>query len=177
MIAVHRTAPRRRVEELPVSKTRRKKEMHALQDLGEALIALPAGQLASLALPESLADAIAEARRITGFEAKRRQMQYIGRLMRGVDSAPIAERIAQLKNTHQRESARHHAIEQWRDRLLANDDAFDALMQEHPGCDLQQLRTLTRNARKEQAAGRPPHAVRALFRALREALEPVEPAN
>ncbi len=159
------------MEELPVSKTRRKQEMHALQDLGETLVGLTAAQLAGIELPERLADAIAEARRIKGFEARRRQMQYVGRLMRDVDPAPIAARVESLRNAHHRQSDRHHAVERWRDRLLADDEAITELARVCPGCDLQQLRTLARNARKEQSLGRPPHAVRALFRALREALE------
>lgn len=158
------------MDDTPVSKTRRKKDMHALQDLGEALVALGAAQLAALELPEALADAITEARRLTGFEARRRQMQYIGRLMRAVDAAPIAERLAQLRTTQQRENARHHAVEHWRDRLIMDDAAITELARACPACDVQQLRTLARNARKEQAQGRPPHAARALFRALRAAL-------
>jgi len=163
------------VEQPPVSKTRRKKEMHALQDLGETLVALSPGQLAGLALPERLADAIDEARRINGFEARRRQMQYIGRLMRDVDTAPILERVDAIRNAHGRENARHHQVEDWRDRLLADDAAIAELARAYPGCDLQQIRTLARNARKEQAQGRAPHAARALFRALREALEQASP--
>jgi len=160
-------------EPLPVSKTRRKKEMHALQDLGATLVTLTAGQLAGLDLPERLADAIEAARRISGFEAKRRQMQYIGRLMRDVDVEPIAQRVEALRSSHQRENARHHVIEEWRDRLLVDDSALTELANACPGCDLQQIRTLARNARKEHAQGQAPHATRALFRALRDAFAQV----
>ena len=152
------------------SKTRRKKEMHALQALGEQLVGLAPDALATLALPERLADAIAEARRITGFEARRRQMQYIGRLMREVDAAPIAAGIANMQARSQRANRLQHETENWRDRLLAEEGALTELASAHPGLDTQQLRTLIRNARREQAQGRAPHASRALFRALRGVL-------
>ena len=155
------------MDEPELSKTRRKKNMHALQDLGEKLVGLTTAQLASLALPERLADAIEQAKRVPGFEARRRQMQYIGRLMREVDAAPIAARIAAQQMSRQRENARHKDAERWRDRLLADESTLTELTRSHPGLDTQQLRTLIRNVRKEQAQGRPPHASRALFRALR----------
>lgn len=155
------------LDEPQLSKTRRKKQMHALQALGESLLALTPAQLGELDLPERLADAIAQARAISGFEARRRQLQYIGRLMREVDAAPIADRVGKLKTARQRESARHHELEHWRTRLLADESALTELARLHPGLDTQQLRTLIRNARKEQSQGRPPHAARALFRALR----------
>ena len=152
------------------SKTQRKKEMHALQALGEQLADLAPEQLAGLALPERLADAIAEMKRISGFEARRRQMQYIGRLMREVDAAPIAERVASLQSAARSANARHREAEQWRERLLADESAVTELARSHPGLDTQQLRTLIRNARKEVAQARAPHASRALFRMLRDVL-------
>ena len=152
------------------SKTQRKKEMHALQALGERLVSLAPDALAALALPERLADAIAAAKRINGFEARRRQMQYIGRLMREIDATPIAERIAGQQIAAQRTNALQHETEKWRDRLLAEESALTELARIHPGLDTQQLRTLIRNARREQAQGRAPHALRALFRAVRSVL-------
>jgi len=153
------------------SKTRRKQDMHALQALGEALAELPPERLEGLDLPERLHDAILEAHRITGFEARRRHMQYIGRLMRSVDPAPIAARLDALRSVGQEAIARHHALERWRTQLMEDETAFTALAREHPGIDVQHLRTLVRGARKEQAAGKPPRLYRELFRALREALE------
>lgn len=158
-------------DETPVSKTRRKKEMHALQALGEALVALTPEQLSGLALPERLADAIAAARRVPTFEARRRQMQYIGRLMREVDPEPIAQRLAALRNARQRDNARQHEAEHWRSRLLAEDRALTELADAHPGIDTQHLHQLVRNARREAASGAPPRAHRALFRALRDCLD------
>jgi ribosome-associated protein len=155
---------------LPVSKTRRKKDMQALQALGEALVALPPAHLSGLDLPERLADAIADARRTPSFEGRRRQLQYIGRLMREVDPEPIARRLAELKTERNRATARHHEAEHWRERLLADDRALTELAAARPGLDTQHLRALVRNARREAARGAPPKASRALFRALREAL-------
>ncbi len=150
-----------------VSKTRRKQDMHALQELGAALVGLTPEQLAGLDLPEALADAIAQARRLRGHEAIRRQMQYIGRLMRQVDAAPIRARLNALKHQSAAETARHHLIEAWRERLLADDGALTELAAACPRADIQNLRTLIRNARREAALDKPPRSARALFRALR----------
>ena len=155
----------------PVSKTRRKKEMHALQALGEALVALSPAQLSGLDLPERLADALAEARRVPSFEGRRRQMQYIGRLMREVDPEPIERHLALLRNEHRRDATRHQEVEQWRDRLLADDAALGELKASRPGIETEQLHQLVRNARREAARGEPPRAQRLLFRALRDALQ------
>lgn len=144
--------------------------MHTLQALGEALVELPENRLASLDLPERLADAIAAAKRIRGFEAKRRQMQYIGRLMRDTDPAPIAAYLERLRSERRRGNTEHQQLERWRERLLAEDSALTELAAISPGMDLQQMRTLIRNARNEQARGQPPKATRALFRMLRSAL-------
>lgn len=155
-------------QEAPViSKTQRKKAMHALQELGEALVRLSPRQLAELELPESLSDAIAKARRLKGREAVRRQMQYIGRLMRQVDAHPIRAKLEEWKSRSAMETARHHLLEAWRDRLLADDAALTELAAQQPGADIQTLRTLIRKARREIAEGRPPRNARALFRALR----------
>jgi ribosome-associated protein len=155
----------------PISKTRRKKDMHALQALGEALVELTPAQLSGLELPERLADAIAEARRLPTFEARRRQMQYIGRLMREIDPEPIAQRLSLIRNERRRDNARQHDLERWRERLLAEDAALTELASARPGLDTQHLHTLVRNARRELARGDPPKAQRALFRALRECLD------
>jgi ribosome-associated protein len=157
--------------DLPLSKTRRKAAMHALQDLGEALVALEPRQLARLSgeveLPETLRDAIAQARTITAWGARKRQLQYIGRLMRDVDPAPIERWLAALAEGHAEGAARQHALERWRERLLGDPGALDALAAERPGLDRPQLRALIAKARDERARGAPPHAYRELFRALK----------
>jgi ribosome-associated protein len=164
------------VDQEIVSKTRRKREMHELQALGAALAALSEAQLKAMALDEDLLAALLEAKRIKSHEAKRRQMQYIGRLMRDVDPAPIRSRLAEVEGNSAQAAARHRRLEAWRERLLGDDEALTAFAAEHPGADLQALRTLIRNARKEEALGRPPRAYRGLFRVLKE-IESSTPAQ
>jgi ribosome-associated protein len=151
------------------SKTQRKREMHALQALGKRLAALNGEQLAALALPDPLREAIAEAKRINSREAHRRQLQYIGRLMREVDPAPIRARLEVWDGQSREATAAHHRIERWRERLLADDAAFTEFAREHPRADLQRLRACVREARKERLASREPRHFRELFRLLREA--------
>jgi ribosome-associated protein len=153
------------------SKTQRKKEMHELQALGERLVALNAAQLDEVDLPPRLRTAVDDAKRFTRHEARRRQMQYIGRLMRDVDPEPIREKLKIWDGISHEHTARHHRVERWRERLMQDDAALGDLAKEHTGLDTQRLRSLVRNARDELAAGRPPRSHRELFRFLRESLE------
>ena len=148
-----------------VSKTKRKQEMHELQALGVALVALTEAQLDFLE-PE-LRQAVLEAKRITAHEGRRRQMQYIGKLMRGVDPAPIRARLDKITGSSSQADARHKRIEALRRRLLADDEALTHFAATHPSADLQTLRALIRNSRKEHEEGRPPRAYRELFRLLK----------
>jgi len=152
-----------------VSKTQQKRAMLELQALGVALVELPQAQLSNMRLPAALAAAVAEARRMTRHEAKRRQLQFIGKLMRSIDAEPIREQLAALRGASVQAAAQHRRLEDWRSRLLADDDALTAFAEEFPQADLQALRAAIRNARKEQAASKPPRAYRELFRLLREA--------
>jgi ribosome-associated protein len=154
----------------PLSKTRRKAMMHSLQSLGERLVDLHPARLAELALPERLADALAEARRITRHEARRRQMQYIGRLMREVDPAPIESRLADWAQGPAREQRLHRAAERWRERLLAEAGAIDRWIESHPGSDRAGLQVLLARTKAERTAGQPPRAHRELYRLLRDTL-------
>lgn len=153
------------------SKTRRKKEMLDLQELGVELIGLPDDQLDALELPDPLRDAVVKARRINQFEAKRRQVQYIGKLMRGVDVGPIRAMLDERGVRARREIAALRRIEAWRERLLGDPASLAQLAAEQPGADLSRLRTLLEAARRERAEGRAPHSTRELFRALRSLLE------
>lgn len=153
-----------------VSKTRRKQEMHALQALGVALVDLPEAQLAAMQLPDELVRAVREARSITRHEARRRQLQFIGRLMRDIDPEPIRARLRDIEGSSAAATARHRRTEQWRARLLDDDTALTDFARENPGADLQSLRTLIRNARREQTEGRPLRAFRELYRLLRESV-------
>lgn len=152
-----------------VSKTQQKRAMLELQALGVALVDLPHVQLAAMKLPESLAVAVAAARGMTKHGARRRQLQLIGKLMRTIDPDPIREQLAALRGQSAQATAQHRRLEDWRARLLDDDDALTAFAAEFPKADLQALRAAIRNARKEQAASKPPRAYRELFRLLREA--------
>jgi len=166
MVLRHGGAIITRVSDEIVSKTRRKREMTELQSLGAALVEVPEGQLDFL--PDDLREAVLEAKRIKSHEAKRRQLQYIGRLMRDVDPAPIRARLAEIEGGSAQAAARHRRLEAWRTKLMEDDEALTAFAAEHPGADLQALRTLIRNSRKEQKEGKPPRAYRELFRFIKE---------
>lgn len=156
------------MQDEPISKTRRKKDMLELQDLGAQLVELNEQQLELMQLPESLREAVREARRLSKHEARRRQLQYIGRLMRDIDAAPIRERLEEWRGQGREHTAQLHALERWRDELLAADPALARFLNEHPTADSQKLRTLIRNARREQSAALPPKSYRELFRVLRD---------
>ncbi len=160
-------------EERP-SKTQRKKAMHELQSLGERLVGLNAEQLARVELPDPLREAVQEAARIKGHEARRRQMQYIGRLMRDVDPGPIRETLQAWEGRSRAHAAREHDIGRWRDRLLEEEQALSEFARLHPRADLQHLRALVRQAIAERESGRPPKSYRELFRALRDAIPETE---
>ncbi|MBK6803432.1 MAG: DUF615 domain-containing protein [Betaproteobacteria bacterium] len=151
------------------SKTRLKHEMEALQELGETLVSLDAARLRSLDLPERLVDAVVLARGITKHEARRRQMQYLGRLMRDVDPVPIRAALERWETVPREEKARFAALEGWRDRILADAAALDAFVAEHPDADRATLARLADAARGERSRGEPPRAFRELFRAMRRA--------
>ena len=156
-------------DEIPLSRTQLKKQMTELQDLGAELTLLNSEQLAEIALPESLQEAVLAAKSMTRFEARRRQLQYIGRLMRQVDPGPIRAHLERWKASSREHTARLHQLERWRERLLADDAALGEFAREHP-CDVQQLRTLVRNARREREANAPPRSYRGLFQLLRQLL-------
>jgi len=154
-----------------VSKTRRKREMLERQALGVALVELPESQLLEMSLEERLREAVIDARRITSHEARRRQMQYIGRLMREIDPAPIRARLEALSSGSAQSAARHRRLEAWRERLLADDGALTAFATEHPGADFQALRVLIRNSRKQLEQGNRVRAYRELFRLIKQCSE------
>ncbi len=141
--------------------------MDALQDIGEELTQLNEQQLASVELPESLRDAVLAARAMKRNEARRRQMQYVGKLMRQVDPAPIRAKIDGWLSVSAEHTARLHQIERWRERLLADPAALAEFIAAHPAADSQQLRTLIRNTEQERVRGKPPKNFRALFQMIR----------
>ena len=165
----------------PPSKTQLKAEADEKQALGEALLTLRADLMARLDLPEKLIDAIAQAKKITNFEGKRRQMQFIGKLMRPLDTEPIRAAIDEQKNGSAQLTLALHLAEQWRDKLIASDDALGDWLNQHPDTDAQQLRALMRQARKdakpEKAGEAPRHgkSYREIFQLVRQALAPEAP--
>jgi ribosome-associated protein len=154
------------------SKSQRKREMIALQELGEELVRLKTEQLAKLPLTDELREAIRAAQGMHARGARYRQMQYIGRLMREVDPAPVQEALDTLRNKQNRATALLHRLEKWRDELIAGDnEALEEVVAAFAAADRQQLRQLIRNAQKEKEAGKPPKSSRELFRYLRELQE------
>ena len=145
--------------------------MEALQSLGERLVALDAARLATLDLPERLVDALTLARTITRHEARRRQMQYIGRLMRDVDPEPIEAALARAAEGPARDKARFAALERWRTRLLDEPAGLDDFVAANPHADRAALEDLVAKARAERGSGGPPHHQRALFRLLKQCLD------
>lgn len=156
-------------DDLPLSKTKRKQAMEELQALGEELVALAADQVKRIDIPDDLRSAIVEAQRMTKHdEARRRQMQYIGKLMRSVDIEPIRAALALVRGESAGETAKLHRLERLRADFLADEKAVHEIAQRYPGVDLQHLRSLRRAALKEQEQNKPPRSYRALFQRLKE---------
>jgi ribosome-associated protein len=154
------------------SKSELKRQDQDLRDIGVVLVELPAVELEAMALPEKLYDAVIACRSITSHGARLRQEMYIAKVMRGVDVEPIRARLARRSELDRQRVRREHVLEQWRERLLADEPAaWTELAALVDPVDLQQLRALARQARAEQASARPPASARQLFRRLREALE------
>lgn len=163
------TANRELVNDSEARETRADKKNRALQleKLGESLVKLPAGKLTRVTLPDDLLAAVTEARRITAHGGYRRQIQFIGRIMRSLDARPIAAQLLAMEQEEAPSSAAFRAAERWRERLIDEGDlALEALVQEKPAADRTTLRQLARQAVVEKKNGKPPHASRALFRAL-----------
>ncbi|WP_374590127.1 ribosome biogenesis factor YjgA [Aquabacterium sp.] len=166
-------APRLTRSERP-SRTQRKKASHELQDLGEHLVRLPESRLADIEMPESLRDAIEQYKATRSFEGKRRQMQYIGKLMRAADPEPIREAVAAFELGTARNALALHQAELWRSELIRSDEAVTRWADEFPGSDVQQLRTLIRSARKDAAEApekRSGRGFRELFQFVKAQLE------
>ena len=156
----------------PESKTQRKKQMLALQKIGDILVKLPAPQLAKIPLESPLKEAINEARLLTSHEGKRRQMQYIGKLMRNVDIQPIQEALDKVQMKDNQSKTQFHQIERWRDKFIAEGDGIlQDFINKYPDTDSQRLRQLIRNAQKEAKTEKNTGADTALFRYLKEIID------
>ena len=153
------------------SKSQIKREAEALQALGEVLVKLPDAQFKRIELPDGLRTAVADCRRITQNGALRRQKQYIGKLMRSIDPAPIQAQLDVFNGVSVAENAKLHQAEKWREKLIADNAALTLFLDRHPGTDATRLRQLIRNARDEAARNKPPRAFRELFRLVRDTLD------
>ena len=150
------------------SKSQLKREMTALQDLGAELVELSRERLSKIEMPERLRDALFDAQRFTKHEARRRQMQYIGKIMRDIDATPLRAAMDEIKGLSEAANIRQHQLERLRTRLMEDESVFSEVARDYPGADMQHLRQLRRNAIKEAQQGKPPRAFRELFRELRE---------
>lgn len=151
-----------------VSKTEMKTDMDALQKLGEELVELKPSILDKFPLSEDLAQAIKDAQRFKN-EAKRRQLQYIGKVMRNVDPEPIQAALDKIRNKHSQATVELHKLEQLRDRVVAEGDAaISDVMEMYPEADRQRLRQLARQANKEKSANKPAKSSREIFQILKE---------
>ncbi len=150
------------------SKTKKKEAMHELRDLGAELVELSIGQLKAIKLPENIFEAVRECQKITAHGARRRQVAYLGKLMRGVDDEPIRAGLAMLRGESSAETARLHRLERFRTRLLEDESFLAEIAAIWPELDLQHMRQLRRNALKEQENNKPPKNFRAIFQILQE---------
>ena len=153
------------------SKSQLKREMTALQKLGEELVAEPRDRVKRVPMPEDVRDAILECQQIKDHEGRRRQMQYVGKKMRTLDEdelAAIQKTLDSWRGLSKSDTASMHALERRREKLLKDDNALTQLLAQHPELDVQHLRTLIRNARKEQAENKPPKAYREIFQILKQ---------
>lgn len=158
-------------EQTEISKTRRKKQMNDLQDLGVELTRLSEQTLKKMNLPSDLHEAVQMHKKITSNGALKRQTQYIGRLMREIDPAPIRQFLAQMRGENVAHNAFLQRVEQARERLLENDAALTDFISQFPHADAAQIRTLIRNARKEREAAKPPKHFRALYQTLKSVMD------
>ena len=163
----------------PPSKSQLKREADALLQMGKTLVELSAARyattMAKLDLPEDLREALTACRAIHAHGGRKRQLKYIGKLMRNIDAEPVRRALDGLEGKDRAQAAALHRLEQWRERLIAEGDgALAEFLDEYPTAERQALRQLVMKARKERDAGRPPAAARALFRALRDLTESTE---
>ena len=153
------------------SKSELKRQMTERQKLAEVLAALSSDALKTIPMDEAIKAAIAETNKIKSFEAIRRHKQYLGKLMRFLDEGEldaIQKRLDAIQGVSKAETAKLHHLENYRDKLIANDEVFTKMIEQYPDMDIQNMRTLIRNARKEKEQNKPPKAYREIFRVLKD---------
>ena len=154
-----------------ISKSQRKRQMHDLQNVGATLVRLSPEKLARLPLPDALREAVLEAQRFKKHEAIRRQLQYIGRIMRDIDAGPIVEQLNAMEAPTRKQTAVFHVAERWRLALIEDPEKTGEFVQQFPGADAQRLRELAIAAAAEKRAGKPPKQFRELFHVLNAILQ------
>ena len=177
-----RAAPHRGIDshygddEARPSKTQLKQKSHDLQQLGAALAELPPERLERTEMPEALREALLEYRRTRSHEGRRRQLQLVGKLMRGADEEPLREAVAAATLGSARETLALHETERWREELIRDDTALERWIAAYPDTDAQRLRSLVRAARRDAAALTPeqrqPRSARELFQFIKRYLQP-----
>ena len=152
-------------DENSISKSQKKRDMLALQDIGEELVALSSEAINKLDLPDNLRTAVVDAKKIpkSKYGGMKRQMQYIGRLMRQIDPLPIIEQLNSLKAPNKKETALHHLAERWRERVLTDETALNAFANEFPDADRALLSKHTQGAKDDKAKNKPPKNYRLLY--------------
>lgn len=166
----NRTPKKDDLDEGP-SKSELKRQMTERQKLAEVLAALSSDALKTIPMDEAIKLAIGETNKIKSFEAIRRHKQYLGKLMRFLDEGEleaIQKRLDAIQGISKAETAKLHFLESYRDRLIANDETFTKMIEQYPNMDIQNMRTLIRNARKEKELNKPPKAYREIFRVLKD---------
>lgn len=152
-------------DENSISKSQKKRDMLALQDIGEELVGLSPETINKLDLPDDLRTAVVDAKRIpkSKYGGMKRQMQYIGRLMREIDPAPIIEQLSSLKAPNKKQTALHHLAERWRERLLSDESALNAFANEFIDADRALLDKYIQASKDDKAKNRPPKHYRLLY--------------
>lgn len=159
-------------DDLLPSKSQLKREAQAIKELGEAMVHLGKSDLAKIPLPDNVLDAIQVAKKTPQRSALKRQIQLLAKLLRQVDLEPIQLAYNRVVNHYQEDVDHHHALENWRDRLISEGDkALTELLDQYPTVDRQQIRQLVRSAQKEKLNNKPPKSARELFRYLRDLMQ------
>ena len=159
-------------EELPPSKSQEKRDCDALKKLGDELLKLKQDELDTMNLPDALIDALITGKKIQSRSGLKRQRQYIGKIMRQIDSDEIKKHLDHIKHKHDTNTAQFRKVEQWRDRLLLDDKtALSEIIEAHAEIDRQHINQLIRQAKREQQQEKPPASARKLFKYLRDLQE------
>lgn len=157
-------------DSLEVSKSQLKREAQALLELAKNLISMPESRLNSLPLDEDLREAVSFARAIKAHGARKRQLMTVGKMLRNRDNEALLDAVNNIDQKNRQVNARFHHVEAWRDHLVnGSDQDLTKLLEQGPDINVQTLRQLIRNAKKEAQLGKPPVAARKLFKLLREA--------